>query len=167
MKYIGNYASWIKQEYIDYILSNDGTKRPGGGPNPDVHEFTDAKNAGYDLTGTWWHIYEPKTFPFNVTLPFEFDGDFIYWCIKMKPGHYMPMHRDPHTLIDRYRDVKRFWMPLQDYEPGHIFMYNKEVLTDYKKGDIYMYDDAQELHGACNIGYNTRITFHFSTFYRV
>jgi len=167
MKYVGNFSDWIKPEYIEYILNNPGTTRPGGGPNPDVSEFKKAKEAGYDLSSTMWHIYESHTFPFTVTLPFEHDGDFIWWAIKMTPGQQMPFHRDPHTSQTDFRDVKRYWMTFQDYEPGHIFMYDTQVLTNYKKGDVYEYPDAQEIHGACNIGYNPRITFHFSTFYRV
>ena len=34
MKYVGNFSNWIEQEYIDYMLANNGTPRPGGGRNP-------------------------------------------------------------------------------------------------------------------------------------
>ena len=42
MKYIGNYASWINDDWIDWMLSNDGTPRPSGGSNPDSEVFDQA-----------------------------------------------------------------------------------------------------------------------------
>lgn len=162
MIYVGNYADWIKPELIEFMLTSDGTSRPGGGPNPDSEEFRKATSSGYDLTSTYWYIYEPHTLPLDITMPFDNRKDFIWWGIKMKPGNFMPVHRDPHT--SELANCKRYWMALQDWEPGHIFMYNKEVLVDYKKGDVFCYPDAQEIHGACNIGYNVRLTFHFSTY---
>lgn len=164
MIYIGNYVNWIKQEYLDYMLSNDGTPRPGGGRNPDSEEFRKAKEHGYDLSKVYWYIYESDTFPFNMSLPFDNRKDFIWWGIKMNSGNFMPVHRDPHTFDPKLYNCKRYWMSLQDWEPGHIFMYDRQVLVDYKKGDIFMYPDSQELHCACNIGNNTRLTFHFSTY---
>lgn len=167
MDYIGNYASWIKQEYIDFMLNNDGTPRPGGGRNPDSEEFRKAKEHGYDLSQTYWYIYEHDTFPFTMSLPFEINNgiDSLWWGIKMNPGNFMPIHRDPHTQDSSIYDCKRYWMALQDWEPGHIFMYENQTLVDYKKGDIYCYPDSQAIHCACNIGNSTRLTFHFSTYY--
>lgn len=164
MIHVGNYADWINQELIDFMMSNDGTARPGGGPNPDSEEFRKASEHGYDLTQTYWYIYEPHTLPFKITLPFDDREDFLWWGIKMKPGNFMPVHRDPHTMDPEYHQCKRYWMALQDWEPGHIFMYKNEVLVDYKKGDVFAYPDAQEIHCACNIGNTTRLTFHFSTY---
>jgi hypothetical protein len=146
------------------MMIKDGTARPGGGPNPDSEEFRKAKEHGYDLTQTYWYIYEPATLPFNITLPFDDRTDFLWWGIKMKPGNFMPVHRDPHTMDPVYHHCKRYWMALQDWEPGHIFMYDREVLVDYKKGDVFAYPDAQEIHCACNIGNTTRLTFHFTTY---
>jgi len=162
MIYIGNYSNYIQQEWIDFIMSNDGTRRPGGGRNPNVEEFQNASKSGYDLTQTYWYIYESDTFPFTINPPITVSNVFIWWFIKMLPGNIMPMHKDPHAVNEQ--NSKRYWMALQDYEPGHIFIYNKELLTDYKKGDIYMYDDSRELHGACNIGYVPRLVFNFSTY---
>ncbi len=164
MDFVGNYSDWIKQEYIDYMISHDGTKRPSGGRNPDSEEFRKANERGYDLNQTYWYHYESDTFPFDITLPFDSDLKSIWWGIKMNPGNFMPVHRDPHTFDPTFYDVNRYWMALQDWEPGHIFMYEKQVLVDYKKGDIFVYPDPQALHCAANIGNNTRLTFHFSTY---
>ena len=52
MKYIGNFADWIKPEWIEYLLSNEGSKRPSGGENPDSEEFRISTSVGYDMTKT-------------------------------------------------------------------------------------------------------------------
>lgn len=163
MKYIGNFNEWIKPEFIDYMMNNDGTSRPSAGGNPDSEEFRKAKEHGYDLSQTYWYIYEPNTFPFKVELPFSSELDFIWWGIKMKPGNFMPVHRDPHTYNEKYKNLTRYWMALQDWEPGHIFMYEDQTLVNYKKGDVYSYPDPQAIHCACNIGNTPRLTFHFTT----
>jgi hypothetical protein len=48
MKYIGKYKEWIQPEWIDFIKNNEGTRRPGGGRNPDSEEFRKAAEHGYD-----------------------------------------------------------------------------------------------------------------------
>lgn len=164
MKFIGNYKNWIQPEIVDYLLANEGTRRPNIGPNPDVQEFKDAERVGYDLTRTWWHIYEPHTVPFDVVPPIQTSMKVLWWFIKLLPGGMMPMHRDPHVTDEENLNVTRYWMPLKDYEPGHIFIYDKQIISDYRAGDLWAYTDANEIHGCCNIGYTNRLTFQFSTY---
>jgi hypothetical protein len=163
MQFIGNYADWIKPEWVNYLLNNDGTKRPGGGDNPDCEEFRQATSVGYDLTKTYWHHYTNNTFPFDVVPPIQKE-DGMWWFIKMNPGNFMPMHRDPHVTQDGKTDCVRYWMPLQDYADGHVFIYKNQLMTDYRAGDLWSYDDANEIHGACNIGFTPRLTFQFTTY---
>jgi hypothetical protein len=80
----------------------------------------------------------------------------------MSPGDFMPMHVDPHTLYQP--GSQRYWIAFQDWQPGHIMMYEDRVITNYKKGDIYSYEDANALHGAANIGYVPRIVLQVSTY---
>ena len=162
MQYIGNYADWIKPDWIDFLLSSPGYPRPGGGRNPDSEEFKRATAVGYDLTKTYWYIFEPEHLPFDVPPPFPVDGGFLFWFIKMLPGNMMPMHKDPHAV--REKNSKRFWMPLQDYKPGHVFIYEEKLATGYKKGDLFQYDDSHAVHGACNIGWEPRLICNFSTY---
>lgn len=165
MQYLGNFKEWINPAWIDFLMNNDGTPRPSGGRNPDSEEFKNAASVGYDLSHTYWYIYEPDTFPFEVTSPIDIKGDtFIWWFIKMLPGNKMPMHRDPHAVNEK--NSKRYWMPLQDYEPGHVFIYEDQLATHYKKGDLFVYDDSKALHGACNIGWSPRLIACFSSFDR-
>jgi hypothetical protein len=147
------------------MLTNNGTSRPSGGRNPNTEEFKQALKNGYDLSQVYWYIFEIDTFPFDIKMPFEDNNDeCLWWGIKMNPGNFMPIHRDPHTYDPEFYDVKRYWMALQDWEPGHIFMYEDQVLVNYSKGDVYSYIDPQAIHCACNIGNNPRLSFHFSTY---
>jgi hypothetical protein len=79
----------------------------------------------------------------------------------MYPGQFTPMHRDPHTIDI---NCKRYWIPLQDYELGHIFIYKDQIITNYKKGDVYTYDDANEIHGAVNLGFTPRVILQITEF---
>lgn len=165
MQYIGNFKDWIKPEWVEYLLNNDGTPRPKTtGDNPDCEEVRMATSVGYDLTGTWWQHYCDTSCPLQIVPPIHGDKEHMWWFIKMIPGNYMPMHRDPHVSEPDKTNVVRYWMPLQDYVPGHVFIYNKTLMTDYKAGDLWAYDDANEIHGACNIGFSTRLTFQFTTY---
>jgi hypothetical protein len=165
MQYIGNYANWIQQEWINYLLSTDGTPRPQAThENPDSPEFRKATSVGYDLTKIYWYHYTNtnNTFPLPLEIPFEQNRKHIWWFIKMNPGMFMPMHKDPHAIEET--NVKRYWIALQDYEEGHIHINAGQFLSNYKKGDMWMYDDPTAIHGACNIGYSPRLVFNFSTY---
>jgi hypothetical protein len=164
MKFIGNFASWINPNWVNYLLTNDGTLRPSGGGNPDSEEFRIATSAGYDLTQTYWQHFDEKSCPLVITPPIDTDKHVMWWFIKMLPGKFMPMHRDPHVTDYEFKNCTRYWMPLQDYSPGHVFIYNKEFIVDYCAGDLWAYDDANEIHGSCNIGYTPRLTFQFTTY---
>ena len=166
MQFIGNYADWIKPEWIQYLLENNGTLRPKtSSENPDSEEFRIATSAGYDLTSTYWHHYCETSCSLDITPPIDSDKGVMWWFIKMTPGQFMPMHRDPHVTVDLDKpNCKRYWMPLQDYQPGHVFIYNTQFMHGYKAGDLWAYDNANEIHGAANIGYTPRLTFQFTTY---
>ena len=164
MNFLGNYKDWIRQDIVDYLINNEGTRRPNVGKNPNVQEFITAKNVGYDLSTTWWHIYEPETVPFTIDLPIETNRKSMWWFIKLLPGGMMPMHRDPHVNFDDVNAPDRYWMPLQNYEPGHVFIYKDTMIKDYNVGDLWKYDNENEVHGACNISYKPRLTFLFTLY---
>lgn len=165
MKYIGNYKDWIKKEWVDYLLNNNGTPRPSTTKeNPDTEEFRLASKVGYNLSQTWWYHYTDTSCPLKIEIPFDLDKPHIWWFIKLLPGGQMPMHRDPHTTHHMFKNTQRYWMPLQDYVPGHIFVYNNIFMTDYRAGDLWTYENSNEIHGCCNISYVPRLTFQFSTY---
>jgi hypothetical protein len=53
---------------------------------------------------------------------------------------------------------------LQDYHPGHIFVYKDEMITNYKKGDVYAYTSSTDLHGAANIGHIPRLVLQITEY---
>ena len=107
MEYLGNFKHWIKPEYIDYIMNNEGVVRPKTlSENPDSPEFRKAAEVGYDLNSIMWRIYEDIATPLDIKSPIPTTGEFNWWFIKLMPGNFMPMHRDPHVTWDdgRTRD---------------------------------------------------------------
>ena len=61
-------------------------------------------------------------------------------------------------------DVIRYTMFLQDWEPGHIFVYDDTYISNYKAGDIYEWSNPMTVHGPANIGYNTRYTLQITMY---
>lgn len=164
MKYLGNYKDWFKQEWIDELLSEQGTPRPKQGKRPDSPEeeleYANARSAGYRDDQTYFYMFDKNNVSFDIVPPFV-EEKFHWWITKMLPGNFMPVHRDPHTLYQK--NSKRYWMPLQDWENGHIFIYEDKIITNYRAGDVWFYEDATALHGAANIGLTTRLILQVST----
>ena len=165
MKFVGNFKEVIDPKWIEEVLSKDGMFRPRDGKKPDSieleEEYNKAKQAGYTEEGTYFQMFDKTNVSFDVKPPCGNSPYFHWWITKMMPGDFMPMHRDPHTAYEQ--NSRRFWMPLKDWERGHIFVYEDTVVTNYKAGDVYMYESAQALHGAANIGLTPRIVLQFST----
>ena len=136
MKYVGNF-NFIQDSWIDEILSIDGQARPRDWPALNAVESAEYKRAieaGYNLDSVHWWVYEKQDVSFDVNAPW-IKNDFHWWITKLYPGQFMPMHTDPHT---HDRPCNRYWIPLQDYIPGHIFIYESSLVKDYKKGDVLM-----------------------------
>jgi len=173
MKYIGNYEHWIKQEWVDYMSENDGFLYP-----KELGERVKESSIQASLGDSEWDMsciccvsWEPSNFPFTVdSLPMDTTGwDYEWWFLKLKPGMGQPWHRD-YPVNEKYKETKRYWMPLQDYEGGHLFIYEDvdntvKVLTDYKKGDLYEYIDDDIFHTAASLGKRKRLTLNM-TLYR-
>jgi hypothetical protein len=160
MKYVSNWASYIPCNLRQCILDTNGQARPRDWPAStavESAEYRRAADAGYDLTAVNWWVYE-ETELGSIELPFK---DYHWWITKLYPGQYMPMHTDPHT---HDRPCKRYWVPLQDYEPGHIFIYNDKMITDYLAYSAYEYYNSQDMHGAANIGHTPRVVLQVTVY---
>lgn len=156
MKYIGNYATWIDPLWEHKILTTEGQARPRDWPPAtavESAEYSRYETAGYDLNAVNWWVYEEQDLNLSIT-PTWPAGKIHWWFTKLMPGQYMPMHTDPHT-----HDVlcNRYWMPLQDYTAGHVFIYKDKMIADYRAGDVYQFDNETDTHGAANIGHTPRI----------
>lgn len=162
MKLIGNYNDWIKQEWIDWIMSNSGLGLPRDF-GPDIVKkcgsFAErALKGGYDLSKVHYHVYNATNVPFKLKFT-ENDDDIEWRFVKLLPGDVMPMHLDS-DIPDFI--TKKYWMPLQDYQSGHVFMWGDTSITGWKKGDLYQFEDNNEWHGASNIGYSPRIILNLN-----
>ena len=166
MKFLGNFKHWIRPDWLEFVLNNRGMGRPRDGKKPDSLEeeleYTKARNAGYKDDSVYFWMFDKTTVDFSIPQPPFIHNEFHWWITKMLPGNFMPIHIDPHTLIEK--NSERFWIPLQDYEPGHIFLYENQIITDYKAGDVWKYENSSALHGAANIGYTPRIILQISTY---
>ena len=165
MQYVGNFKSFIKNEWVEEVLNSRGYGRPSEGKKPnspeEEFEYQRARNAGYKDTDIYFYMFDKNNVSFQLDLPF-IEKKYHWWITKMLPGNFMPMHVDPHSVYEK--TTERYWMPWQDWEPGHIFMYENKVITDYKAGDLWTYVDATALHGASNIGHVPRIVLQISTY---
>ena len=156
MKYIGNYSKWIDPLWEHKILTTTGQARPRDWPPAtavESAEYSRYEMAGYDLNAVNWWVYEEQDLNLIVD-PIWTTGNVHWWFTKLLPGQYMPMHTDPHA---HDKPCNRYWMPLQDYEPGHVFVYKDSMITNYKAGDVYCFDNERDIHGAANIGHTPRI----------
>ncbi len=166
MHYIGNYKDWIDPKWVDEVLSSRGYGRPAEGQKPNSlemeKEYARARSAGYKDTDIYFWMFDKENLSFDIPRPPWIEGSFHWWITKMLPGNFMPMHIDPHTVYQN--NSKRYWMPLQDWEPGHIFMYEDQVITNYVAGDVWSYKDSTALHGASNIGFTPRLVLQISTY---
>jgi hypothetical protein len=158
MKLIGNFAECIKNEWVEEILS-----LPKQWPRPFCEgspEHKRLEDAGYDLSTSHWAVIDPQDVNFKIDFPF-LTGEWEWWIARLLPGQYMPMHIDPHP---KEKTGKFYWIPLQDYISGHVFIIKDNFIKDYKKGDAFIFDNLADLHGSANIGMIPKITLLVSVY---
>ena len=158
MMYLGNYSDWIQPKWLEEVLSFDGYRLQ------DVWYHDDAESAMKETrsdTDDWLFLYDKKNLSFNIPTPPWTENPCTWWIVKYYPGHFLHMHVDPITEWNGVDD-KRWWIPLMDYQDGHIFIYKDQFVSDYSSGDVYEYYQATDLHGAANIGYTPRVVLQIS-----
>lgn len=177
MKILANYKEWLQPKWVEESLEIPGYRVPMEFFKDDKlskeelaglrEEMDPSEKEIYDVYGTdgiFFHLLESNLFSFDVTRPpwIESDVDFCWEVIKMLPGEFIPVHRD--ILKRNDTNSKRFWVPMLDWQPGHIFMYKDQYITNYKAGDVFLYDDPRELHSAINLGQNVRLIMQVTTY---
>jgi len=157
MKYLGNYCDWINDEWIDIINSQPGKRVP-------QEQDIDKNDYIFDVNNSFNHVYYEQydsEYSDNIKLTpsWPMYSNFEWWIVKQTTGMLIPMHQDE---FESGRIHKRYWMPFQDYTPGHIFLYEDKLITDYKKGDLFEFDDNLAVHYSGNASYSTRIVLQIS-----
>lgn len=168
MKYIGNYKDWINSSWIEIILSMKGFGAPkdfnisldiDSGQRSKMHESERKVYETYGTDKIFFHLLESNCLNFQIDPPW-LSEKFDWWITKMYPGQFIPIHSDG----PKHLKGKRYWMPLQDWEPGHIFIYEDISVSRYEAGDLWEYENSLAVHGAINIGHNPRLILQVSTF---
>lgn len=160
MKYIDNWKAVISADLRQQVLDTVGQARPRDWPAINAIESSEYKRAieaGYDLNAVHWWVYEEQELG-KLNLPFK---EYHWWITKLYPSQFMPMHTDPHT---HDRVCKRLWVPLQDFEPGHVFIYKDNMITNYYAYDVYEYYNSHDMHGAANIGHTPRVVLQVTVY---
>ena len=177
MKYLGNFIDWIPDGLIDTVRNNTGDITPVYQPEkwrgtPEIEAARIAlEEAGYPEQNLKFHQFTRQTQSikeFMERTGWEYQDPVAphntenshWWIVKYLPGDMQPMHFDPH--VKSKKKCYRYIMMLTDFEDGHIFTYDDYLLTDYKKGDLFLWDDSNVIHGAANIGMETRISLQIS-----
>jgi len=170
MKYIGNYRDWITDELMNHLRTRDGDTAYVWQPNrwqghPLLDKFRELARPGYAHKNHDFQQFNRNSIDmqgFEIVLPDlpEKRNRCFWWFVKLLPGQMQAMHIDPH-LVEVDNPV-RYTMFLQDFEPGHIFVYDDKMLSNYKAGDVYEWSDPMIVHGVVNIGYNTRYTLQIT-----
>lgn len=160
---LGNYNDWINPDWVSEIL-NDTNKIPLWHPTErsllKEHELVKLQNDGYDTNTVHWWQYTKTNISFQIDPPF-INREYHWWIVKLLPGNILPMHVDPCGSL---KNSTRYWIPFQDWEPGHVFMYNDKVITNYKAGDVWQFDDSMAMHGSANIGSTPRIVLQITEY---
>ena len=125
MRIIDNYREWISPEWIKHCTDKHGLKQNGNKGSTEHTAFE----------GFTWELYDRHNTDFNIAPPFDFGThNWEWWIKKLLPGDGFP-------VVTLTEGTRRLWMPLTDYELGHIFIWGEEMVAPYNKGDLYEFEE--------------------------
>lgn len=169
---IKNCKDWITPEFMNHISTKSGDLVPVWQPNrwkghPMLDAALEKARSGYEHKNHNFYQFNPSSEDmkdFNLQIPKIPDDDrpILWWIIKLEPGQLQSMHFDPHLI--ETKNPQRYSIFLQDWQPGHIFVWGDNMLSNYKAGDMYKWSDPMCYHGVVNIGYETRYTLQITTY---
>lgn len=169
MELIKNYADWITPEFMEFISTNDGDTVPVWQPDrwkghPMLDEARERARFGYSNNKHNFQQFNMKSKDMaNVVFepPVIEEGRKVsWWIIKLLPGQMQAMHFDP--ILIELKNPTRYTLFLQDWQPGHIYTWDDQMIANYKAGDLYRWTDPMCYHGCVNIGYETRYTLQIT-----
>lgn len=172
MNHIGNYSSWITSELMQHLETHNGDYTPVWQPekwqgHPLLDEYRELARPVYSKNTPMFHQFNIKSQDmqnFSVDLPDfpEKRSNCFWWFVKLLPGEMQAMHIDPHLV--EVKNPVRYTMFLQDYHPGHIFVWEDKIISNYKAGDVFEWSDPMIVHGVSNISYKTRYTLQVTMY---
>lgn len=124
------------------------------------------RSQGYSQTHFTGSMYDMKNdMPmwcdhfFNIFEGFNTGLSFY----KMDTGNILPHHRDTYNYYKKLFNIKNnmsIWRAvvfLEDWQPGHIFEIEGNLLSKWKAGEYVLWQYDAE-HMAANLGLNPRYT---------
>lgn len=156
MNLIGNYKDIIQDSWIEFLNTHDGQLLP------DRREclLPDFDDQNKGIIGSWrpeyppfWYKFEIQDLPFTIPWPVPLPDKIDWWVIKQYPGQMIPMHVD----VNPPENTERYILMLDDYQPGHILIWDGKLVSDYKKGDLFKVKDVNACHGGSNISNTIRL----------
>jgi hypothetical protein len=171
MELIKNHAGWITPELMNWLSTCTGDTVPVWQPNrwkghPMLESALERARFGYSDNK---HFFQQFNFHSKDSQNIKFESPLIeekgdrkesWWFVKLLPGQLQPMHFDP--ILIELKNPVRYTMFLQDWQPGHIYTWNDQMIANYKAGDMYRWKDPMCYHGCVNIGYETRYTLQIT-----
>jgi hypothetical protein len=161
IEYIGNYNFKINTAWVNKMNSTTGEIRPNGrmvATDSVNKQLSDWSNAGYiDASSVQWELFHDWDFEEKLdfdSIDFCQGKQITWWISKVKPGKCFPMHYD--TIKEDLVNPKRYWIALEDYKWGHVFIVGNRVVRDYRAGDVFLFDNS--IHGAANVGLETKFS---------
>ena len=170
MDYIGNYKSWITPELMNHLETHEGDTTPVWQPDrwqghPILDQFREMARPGFAHKSHDFQQFNAGSNDmqsFKIVLPSlpKTRSRCHWWFVKLLPGQMQAMHIDPHLV--EVKNPVRYTMFLEDYHPGHIFVWDDKMSANYKAGDLFEWSDPMIVHGCVNISYKTRYTMQIT-----
>ncbi len=170
MKFKGNYSWWFTPDLLSRMEHDESgvTKLHSAGRwegHPALSQYIEKIKVYEKHKDNTFQQYFRVSDPFRddpIDLPElpETRNEIFWWIVKLKPGQYQTVHQDPH-LYTSVRPV-RYTMFLQDWQPGHIFIYNNKTISDYKAGDLFEWDSPLMEHAVINTSHVIRYSLQIS-----
>lgn len=170
MKYAENYSWWVTPDLLERLKQADSgvTKLHTPGrweEHPSLNQYVEKIKVYDKYKDNTFQQFFNSSDPFRdspITLPElpQTRKQIFWWIVKLKPGQYQTVHQDPH-LYTSINPV-RYTMYLQDWQPGHIFIYKDKSIAGYKAGDLFEWDDPLMEHAVVNTSQNTRYSLQIS-----
>lgn len=157
MQFIGNYADIVKPEWIEFLTNNNGDLLPKGREYL-CEDWDKAYPMWKPEFRAFWYKFEIHQLPFTIPWPVPLSEKIDWWIVKQLPGQCIPIHVDDNDPLY----TTRYVLMLQDYVPGHMLMWNDNLIRDYKKGDMFKVTDVNSKHGSANISNDPRFIAHLT-----
>jgi len=113
------------------------------------------------LVGSWSNINDVLLRQVNNL--FKLRDSTTYLDIQ-KPNQVCPFIKDDltHYNIDQPFTVKRIFIHLTDWEPGHFYCVDSQIHTNWSAGDVYEFDWHNGSYASANAGSSDRNILHLT-----